>query len=205
MTNKHSQLHKTFNLPELDELDDDEITNIDESNEYDSEEDDDDQGPSYEELNDRVSKLNQEIERYGAMTEISSDTISRYNDDVDKLHKLAKDGYEEVFSAALTLDPAQGSKFLAGAAKLLEIALRSKNSTMDKQIEMAKLQLQREKMLNERKTPTMTITPGDEDELPKGGRPGENGGVIYSRNELIRQRREANKSDDDSIDGDDVP
>lgn len=208
MSRKHAQLEKTFNLPSLEDLDDDEMDEVDEDVEndedgFDFEEED---TSSYSELQDKVSELSKEIKKYEGMNDIPPEVIKKYNSHVDDLYSLAKDGYEEIFTAALTLEPAQGAKFLNGAAKLLEIALRSKNSSMDKQIEMAKLQIQREKMLNESKNkPNMSdITDDDdEDELPKNGRPGENGGVVYNRNDIIRQFNEKKKTDDK--DGDDLP
>ncbi len=203
MANKHSQLEKTFNLPSMDELDAEDIEEI-ESNSEEIVFDEDEDGASYEELQQRVQALNKEIQQYDSMSEISADTIKKYNEHVDELHLLAKNGYEEVFSAALTLDPAQGSKFLAGAAKLLEIALRSKNSTMEKQIEMAKLQIQREKMLNETRGNRISDIDPEDEELPEGGRPGENGGIVYNRNDLVKKRRDASNKDTD-VKGDDVP
>ena len=185
MSKRHKQLEETFNLPSLDDLDEnDEIEDLDE----------DDVELSGKELEEHIENLKKELASYDEIGMISTKNTENYNRDIDDLYKTAKDGYTEIFNAALVMEPAQGAKFLNGAAKLLEIALRSKNSSMEKQLDMAKLQLEREKMNKGRSVPK-DINDEEEDYDATNYGEGDNGGQIYDRNELVekmKQRREGN-------------
>lgn len=197
MANRYEQLEKTFNLPSLSELSDDDVDELEDESLDD--EDENYSEESYDELREQVEKMSRKLKEYDNMGELSSQVTKKYNEDIDALHNIAKNGYEEIFTAALTMDPAHGSKFLNGAAKLLEIAVRSKNASIDKQLDMAKLQLEREKLL--RNTSKSNRRPTDiegenDDDMPSYG-VGENGGTIYDRNEIIRQYQEKNQDDSD--------
>lgn len=194
MAKRHEQLEKTFNLPSLSELTDEEIEQVDDDDI------DDEVEETYDELQKKIKDMSKKISEYDNMSNISSSVTKKYNEDIDELHNLAKNGYQEIFNAALTMDPTHGSKYLNGAAKLLEIAVRSKNSSMEKQIDMAKLQLEREKMLRNNNRAIKDLSDIDEEDATDYGT-GENGGRVYDRNEIIRNmqnnsRTEENKGDD---------
>lgn len=189
MTRRHEQLEKTFNLPSLSDLTDEEIEDVEDVEDEDYE-DYEDTNESYEDLRRRVESMSKKLSEYDSIGELSSSVTKKYNEDIDSLHRMAKEGYEEIFTAALTMDPAHGSKFLSGAAKLLELALRSKNSSIEKQLDMAKLQLEREKMHRHGKPMKAIADIDDEDEDATSYGVGENGGPIYDRNEIIRQLHE---------------
>lgn len=179
MSKRHKQLEETFNLPSLNELDEDD--EIEESGLEEPEEDD---------VNDQIDALEKQLAQYEQYNDISLETTKKYNEDIDTLYNTAKDGYEEIFQAALAMEPAHGAKFLNGAAKLLEIALKSKNSSMEKQIDMAQLQLQREKMYRDGKAkPPQDITDDEGEYETTDYGTGDNGGKIYDRNELMDQMR----------------
>lgn len=184
MSKRHKQLEETFNLPSLEELDD-EVVEDDEE---------DDIELSGKELEDHIDSLKKELASYDDIGMISTKNTENYNRDIDELYKTAKDGYTEIFNAALVMEPAQGAKFLNGAAKLLEIALRSKNSSMEKQLDMAKLQLEREKM-NKGKTTPKDISDDEDDYESTNYGEGENGGKIFDRNELVEEMKKRRKDD----------
>lgn len=71
--------------------------------------------------------------------------LKSYHKDVDSIHEKAMDKFEEIMSVALTMEANAGSKYLASATKLLDIALNAKNAGMDRELEVAKLQLRKEK------------------------------------------------------------
>lgn len=187
MSKRHKQLEKSFGLPSLEELDDDELDEVDEddSEEYEEE-------LSTDELENKIRSLQKKLSTQEELGEITVENTVKYNSDVDELYQKAKDGYDEIFQAALSMEPSQGAKFLNGAAKLLEIALKSKNSTMEKQLEMAKLQLDREKMQqgakpkNPRDIEDMEDDEGDDEEE-----------YVYDRNELISKFAKRNKDSKD--------
>lgn len=189
MNKRHKKLEETFNLPSLDELDDDELDDLDDV-------DDNDDDLSQDELESKIDELHKQLAEYDELSQISVKTTEKYNEDIDELYTTAKDGYNEIFQAALAMEPAHGAKFLNGAAKLLEIALRSKNSSMDKQLDMAKLQLEREKMYNSGKgRPPQDVSETDSEYDTGDYGYGENGGKMYDRNELIEQMRDKKKDE----------
>ena len=193
MSKRHKPLEDTFNLPSLDELNED----FDESDD-DEEYDDYDGELSGKELEEHIANLKKELAAYDEIGMISTKNTENYNKDIDELYKTAKDGYTEIFNAALVMEPAQGAKFLNGAAKLLEIALRSKNSSMEKQLDMAKLQLERERM-NKGKSVPKDINDSDDEEnydATNYGK-GDNGGNVYDRNELVERMKNKNKNKDE--------
>ena len=192
MSKRHEQLEKTFNLPSLDELNDDEIDELD-----DYEDDESEEKLTQEELEAKIKSLQTELTKYDEMGEISVKNTEKYNKDIDNLYETARDGYTEIFQAALAMEPAHGAKFLSGATKLLEIALRSKNSSMEKQLDMAKLQLEREKLYNGRTSKPKDIEDGEDGYDTGDYGYGENGGKVYDRNELIDQMKNKNKKDDE--------
>lgn len=189
MSKRHKKLSETFNLPDLEDLNEDEEQEVDEDEGYMED------GHSDEDLHDKIDTLKKELEVFEGVGEITASNTKKYNEDIDTLYKTASDGYQEIFDAALAMEPSQGAKFLNGAAKLLEIALKSKNSSMEKQLDMAKLQLKREEMYNNKPRRTTDISDSDDaagDAEDYGV--GDNGHKIYDRNDLISQ---FNKKDDE--------
>lgn len=187
MSKRHKQLEETFNLPSLEELDEDDDIDEDEDDEVEL---------SGDELEERIAELKKELAAYDDFGAISTKNTENYNKDIDELYKTAKDGYTEIFSAALAMEPAQGAKFLNGAAKLLEIALRSKNSSMEKQLDMAKLQLEREKMQKGKSVPKDINDDDDDYEATNYGE-GDNGGKIFDRNELVERMKNRKKDNEE--------
>ena len=109
--------------------------------------------------------------------------LKSYHRDVDSIHQKAMEKFEEIMSVALTMEANAGSKYLASATKLLDIALSAKNSAMDRELEMAKLQLRKEKQDHDmyRKDPkdidASTSEGVDESEVDQGG--------TFDRNSLV--------------------
>lgn len=209
---RYGPIDKSLNLPPLediknslneddeDHLDDDDLQDEDDGFNYDYEfeEDSTNNELSYEDLQEKIKKLNSEIEEKSTVDETNSKITEQYHKDVNELFNTAQDDYKEVFQAALAMEPNHGAKFLQGATKLLELALRSKNSTMDKQLEIAKLQLSREKMIrNEKnkKQPNLISPTEEDDEEGTNYGYGDNGGKIMDRNELLQRSKKKNDSD----------
>jgi hypothetical protein len=89
-------------------------------------------------------------------------------------------------TVALSMEANAGSKYLASATKLLDIALSAKNSAMDREIEMAKLQLRKEKQDYDMKKANPKDIPYDDDEGDERSEDEDGNEVLYSRDELLK-------------------
>lgn len=155
---KRSPLEQSLNLPSIDDINENfnneaiEASKDDDSNEdglyiedfenfgWDESEMDLDPEALKKQIAETQSKIKQLKEQKRHEQHLKS-----YHKDVDDIHTKAMDKFEEIMSVALTMEANAGSKYLASATKLLDIALSAKNAGMDREIEMAKLQLRKEK------------------------------------------------------------
>lgn len=198
---KRTPLEETFNLPSLDEINHmfdkgmNETLNIDEDDslddfvslaEYEDDTSDEDVDNT-EDLKKHISETRQKIIEQKNQ-ERQLEHLKKYHKDIDSIHSTALAKFEDIMSVAMAMEASAGSKYLASAAKLLDIALSAKNSAMDRELEMAKLQLRKEKQdhdMNKPKSKTVygTHSVGESDEEDDGR---DDVGEVYDRNELLK-------------------
>ena len=206
---KKTPLEEAFDLPSIDEINskfsDESIKNSEDQDEEVEDSEIDDMKDYLKELEnsdwDEDDIQNpEELKKQIAQTQKKLDTLeeqkrqlkslTKYHQDVDSIHAIAMDKFDEIMTVALTMEASAGSKYLASATKLLDIALSAKNSSMDREIEMAKLQLRKEKQdhdINKPKTKDLGYGSyssdddenDDEDNL-------EEHGEVFDRNALLR-------------------
>lgn len=209
---KKTPLEETFNLPSIEELNEeltnDKITQFendkDHNEDFESEEDDfkdeldipDGETISKDEA---IELYNQTKQKLLSLENESSKKLKNYDKDVTGIHTTAIDNFEKLMLAALNMEAAHGSKYLMAATKLLDIALSSKNSMMDKQIELLKLQLRKEKQdfdMNQSKNSGVVLPRSDvEDDDPESEEEEVEG--TYDRNEILREFSDRNNNEDE--------
>ena len=144
-----SPLEEAFNLPSINEIqnemdDDKDEIDIELEDETDSIDDvtmtEDELAASLNSLNSKLS----EVSDIGLPREVTS-TMDDYMDNINEIHSLALGKFKDLIDGVLAMEASQGAKFLVGAVKLLDIAKDAQNSSMDRVMRMAKLQIEREK------------------------------------------------------------
>lgn len=202
---KKTPLEETFNLPSIEEINKqfsneniekskDESEEIDDMKDYLSEIEDSDWDE--DEIEDPEALKKQISETQKKLDELEEQkrqlkSLKKYHTDVDSIHKTAMDKFDEIMTVALTMEANAGSKYLASATKLLDIALSAKNSAMDREIEMAKLQLRKEKQdhdMNKPKTKDIGYgSNGGYDESDDDSGDGEHydSSTVFDRNTLL--------------------
>lgn len=202
MSNK-TPLEETFNLPSIEEINEEfSSENIEKTSEKDSDDELDDMKDYLKELEDSdwdedqiddPEKLKKQIaDTQRKLDELEEQkrqlkSLKKYHSDVDEIHKTAMNKFDEIMTVALAMEANAGSKYLASATKLLDIALSAKNSAMDREIEMAKLQLRKEKQDHDMNKPkTKDIGYGSNDDYDESGDEGDgNSEEVFDRNTLL--------------------
>jgi len=198
MSNK-TPLEETFNLPSIEDINkefsnenienskDDDTDELDDMKDYLAELEDSDwdenEMENPEDLKKQIAetqkKLNELEEQKRQLK-----SLRKYHSDVDNIHTTAMNKFDEIMTVAMTMEANAGSKYLASATKLLDIALNAKNSAMDREIEMAKLQLRKEKQDHDMNKPkTKDVYYEDGDTPPQEG--SEGAGEEFDRNQLL--------------------
>lgn len=205
---KKTPLEETFNLPSMEELtsefsnekiesqDDNEENDVDMSD-YLSEltdgEWDEDDIDDPEELKKQIASTKRKIQELENHTR-QYEHLKKYHRDVNEIHTTAMTKFDEIMTVALTMEANAGSKYLASATKLLDIALNAKNTAMDREIEMAKLQLRKEKQdhdMNKPKTKFVSSSDAHQDDAEEGSGDSEDDeAVVYDRNAILDEMSE---------------
>lgn len=178
MTNK-TPLEDAFNLPSLKDIEQEMTDDLE--TEFPEDADFADSGEmTAEEYQRSIANLKAQLSdaKEASMTTMMvNDSAERYQEKMNEIHAVAMEKFAELFDGILSMEVTAGAKFLAGAAKMLDIAKDAQNSSMDRIINLAKLQMANEKHNKEIKgliTPPKTIATiggesddGDIDETPK--------------------------------------
>lgn len=199
MTKKTTPLEETFNIPSIDEInnsfsneaiesssepEDDELNDVkDYLQELNDSDWDDSDIPDSEELKKQIASTQKKLKEIEEQKR-QLKSLKKYHTDVDDIHSTAMTKFDEIMTVALNMEASAGSKYLASATKLLDIALNAKNSAMDREIEMAKLQLRKEKQDHDMGRSNPKDIPYDDNEEESG----ENdigSERTYSRSELL--------------------
>jgi len=193
-------LEETFNLPSIDDINKSFSHEAIEHTEVDDDDDmkdylkeleesdwDDEQIDNPEELKKQIAATQKKLKEFEEQKR-QLQSLRKYHADVDNIHATAMSKFDEIMTVALSMEANAGSKYLASATKLLDIALNAKNSAMDREIEMAKLQLRKEKQDYDMKKGSPKDIPYDEDDEDGGDRMEDDDGneVLYSRDELLK-------------------
>lgn len=136
---------------DLDSYDDEDFISQYASDDFDE---DDSYTPNYtpeeaKAIQQELMRSKKEIQKIKDL-EYQNEIIKKYDEDVKDIHKKAINNFEDIMATALNMEPSQGSKYLSAATKLLETALSAKNSSFDRHLKMAELQLEREKENNKK-------------------------------------------------------
>lgn len=209
MSNK-TPLEETFNLPSIDEINKEFSNENIENSKDDSEELDDmkdylaeieNSDWDEDEMEDPESLKKQIAETQRKLDELEEQkrqlkSLKKYHTDVDSIHKTAMDKFDEIMTVAMTMEANAGSKYLASATKLLDIALNAKNSAMDREIEMAKLQLRKEKQdhdMNKPKTKDIGYGSNSGYDESEGGDDDHDSSEVFDRNALLGEYEKPEK------------
>lgn len=197
MSNK-TPLEETFNLPSIDDInktfsqeaienaeDDDSDDMKDYLKDLEDSDWDDEEIDNPEELKKQIAATQKKLKEFEEQKR-QLQSLRKYHADVDNIHATAMSKFDEIMTVALSMEANAGSKYLASATKLLDIALSAKNSAMDREIEMAKLQLRKEKQDYDMKKANPKDIPYDDDEGDERSEDEDGNEVLYSRDELLK-------------------
>lgn len=137
---EQSPLEKTFNLPSLEDIDN-ELKGEDDLDAIDGVE------MSEQEFNTQLSSINSDLEEL-KRSEIDLaliENISEYNRNMSDIHDKAITNFQDIMATVMAMEPSHGAKFLVGATKLLEIAKDAQNTSLDRLIRLSKLEMEKEK------------------------------------------------------------
>ena len=202
MSGKKTPLEETFDLPSIEDLNKNfskeniESAPDDDSDEHDDMKDylkeledadwDEDDIDDPETLKKQIAETQRKLREFEEQKR-QLQSLKRYHSHVDNIHTTAMAKFDELMIVALSMEANAGSKYLASATKLLDIALNAKNSAMDREIEMAKLQLRKEKQdYDMKKANPKDIPYNDSPDAEHENDDGEKtDAVVYSRSELL--------------------
>jgi len=106
--------------------------------------------------------------------------------EMDELASLAQEKFQDLMDLGMNVDPRFAGMILQTANGLLGHAITAKTAKMDKKLKMVQLQLQKARLDHQIKKDTNQADDGVM----------ESEGVVISRDELLKQLLEANKSND---------
>ena len=207
MSNK-TPLEETFNLPSIDDINKefsnenienskDETEELDDMKDYLAEIEnsdwDEDEIENPEALKKQIAETQRKLDELEEQKR-QLKSLKKYHTDVDNIHQTAMNKFDEIMTVAMTMEANAGSKYLASATKLLDIALNAKNSAMDREIEMAKLQLRKEKQDYDMNKPkTKDIGYGSNDGYNESGDDEDDTSEVFDRNALLGEYNKPEK------------
>lgn len=207
---KRTPLEETFDLPPIDDIVNEQNSLVDDTDseyEDDYQDDDDtiydeiDNAPvmTEEELARSIQHYNQaikEVRQVGLPVSVTKD-MTEYSKNMSEIHTAAMEHFNDLMASIMSMEAGVGSKYLAGAVKLLDIAKDAQNTSIDRVMRLQKLQMEREKHDKEMedmvKKPKSIGNGGDIIETNEFGEEevdDANYVVEEDRNTILRKRRE---------------
>lgn len=205
---KRTPLEETFDLPPIDDIvnEQNSLDDVDSDYEDDDYQDDTiydeiDNAPvmTEEELARSIQHYNQaiqEVRQVGLPVSVTKD-MTEYSKNMTEIHTAAMEHFNDLMASIMSMEAGVGSKYLAGAVKLLDIAKDAQNTSIDRVMRLQKLQMEREKHDKEMedmvKKPKSIGNGGDIIETNEFGEEevvDANYVVEEDRNTILRKRRE---------------